>query len=54
MLGRKGFFSLHFYIAAYHQRTLGQELKQDRILEAGTEALAMEGHCLPSCSSCLA
>ena len=50
----KGLFGLHFCIAVHHQRKAGQELKQNRNLEAGTEAEAMEGSCLfpMACSAC--
>ena len=42
------------YLAVHHQRKSGQELKQNRNLEAGTEAKAMEGNCLflMACSAC--
>lgn len=33
-------------------RKSGQELKQDRNLEAGADAEAMEGGCLLVCSAC--
>jgi hypothetical protein len=50
-------FGLHFYTVVCHRRKSGQELKQDRVLEAGAEAEAMEGRCftdlLPlACSAC--
>ena len=48
----KGLFSL--YIGVYHQRKSGQELKWSKILEAGTDAEAMEGFCLLACSPRLA
>jgi hypothetical protein len=35
--GEKGLFGLHFHIAVHHQGKSGQELKQDRILEAGAD-----------------
>ena len=38
----KDFFGLHLYIAVYRWRKSGQELKQDRDLEAGADAEAME------------
>jgi hypothetical protein len=41
--GEKGLFSLHIHIALYHQRKAGQELTQDRNMEAGADAEAMEG-----------
>jgi len=40
--GVKDLFSLHFHITVHHQRKSGQELKQDRSLEAGVDAEAME------------
>jgi hypothetical protein len=40
--GGKGLFILHFHIAALHQWKSGQELKQDRILEAGADAETLE------------
>jgi hypothetical protein len=46
----KGLFYLHVYIIVHHQRKAGQELKQDRNLEAGVDAEAMEGCCLLACS----
>ena len=50
-LERKGFilFGLHFHIIVCQWRKSGQELKQDRNLEAGTDAEAMEGRCLLAC-----
>lgn len=38
-------FSLQFQIAVLYRRKTGQELKQDRNLQAGTEAVAMEVCC---------
>jgi hypothetical protein len=42
-LGVNGLFSLYIHIAVHHQRNSGQELKQVRNLEAGTDVEAMEG-----------
>jgi hypothetical protein len=42
----KGLFSLLFHITVHHQRKSGQELNQNRNLEAGTNAEAMEEYCL--------
>jgi hypothetical protein len=53
-LGGKGLFSLHFHIALHHQRKSGLELTQDRNLEAGADAEAMEGCYLLACFSWLA
>jgi hypothetical protein len=36
---------LHFHIAVHYLRKSGQEIKHGRILEAGTDAEAMEGCC---------
>jgi hypothetical protein len=47
-------FSLHFHVTVHHQRKSGQELTQDRNLEAGADAEAMEGCCLLACFSWLA
>ena len=41
--GGKGLFGLHFHVVADYWLKSGQELKQDRILEAGADAEAMEG-----------
>ena len=41
-------------ITVCHQRKLGQELKQDRNLEAGTDAEAVEEGCLLAFSPWLA
>jgi len=41
--GGKGLFSLHFHIAAHHQRKSGQKLTEGRNLEAGADAEAIEG-----------
>jgi hypothetical protein len=38
-----GLISLDFYITVHHQRKLGQELKQGRNLETGSDAEAMDG-----------
>jgi len=46
-------FDLHFHITVHHQRRSGQELKQDRNLEAEAEAEAMiTGLLLMACSAC--
>jgi hypothetical protein len=50
--GGKGLFSSHFHITVHHQRKSGQELKQDRNLEAGADAEALERCCLLACSGC--
>jgi hypothetical protein len=47
--GEKGLFDLHFCISVHHKRKSGQELKQDRNLEAGADAEAMEGCCILVC-----
>ena len=52
--GARGLFNLHFDIAVHHQRKLWQNFKQERILEAGADAEAMEGCCLPACFTGLA
>ena len=39
----KGLFGLHFHAAVHLWRKSRQELKQERILEAGTDTEAMEG-----------
>jgi hypothetical protein len=41
--GEKGLCGLHFHIVIHHRRKPGQELKQDRNLEAGIDAEAIEG-----------
>jgi hypothetical protein len=41
--GEKDLFGLYFQITIHHQRKSGQELKQDRNLEAEADAEAMEG-----------
>jgi hypothetical protein len=50
-LGRKGkdLFDLLFYIIVHHQMMSGQELKQDRNLETGTDEEAMQECCLLAC-----
>ena len=49
-------FGLHFHITVRLQRKSGQELKQDRNLEAGADAEATEGLLtgilLMACSAC--
>jgi hypothetical protein len=40
--GEKCIFGLHFHVISHHQRKLGQELKQDRNLEAGAGAETMK------------
>lgn len=40
--GRKGLFHSNFHIPVYHQRHWGQELKQNKNMESGAEAEAME------------
>ena len=55
--GWKGLFSLHFHIAVHHQGKSGQELTQDRNLEAGADAEAIGGVLLIglfplACSAC--
>jgi hypothetical protein len=45
----KGFFSLYFHIAVYHQRKSEQVFIQGKNLEAGADAVAMEGCCLLDC-----
>ena len=52
--GGRSLFSLHFHIAVYHQRKLGQEPTEGRNLEAGADAEAMEGCCLLDCFPWLA
>lgn len=47
--GGKGLFNSHFHIDVHHWRKSQQELKHGRILEAGTDAVAMEGSCLVTC-----
>ena len=49
--GEKGLFGLYCHCSVRHQRESGQELKQDRILEAGTDAEATEAYCLLACST---
>jgi hypothetical protein len=44
-MGRTG-LGVHFHITVHHRRKPRQELKQDRNLEAGADAEAMEGCCL--------
>ena len=46
--GGKGLFCLRFHITGHHQRKSGQELKQCRNMEAGTDTEAMEdaAYCL--------
>jgi hypothetical protein len=44
----KGSFVLHFHIIVHHQRKTGQKLNQDRNLEAGADAEAIEC-CLMAC-----
>lgn len=46
MWGEKDLFDLHFHIKVHHQRTSGQEHKQDRNPEAGAAVEAMEECCL--------
>ena len=41
--GGKDLLSVYLHIAIHYQRKSGQELKQDRNLEAGADAEAMEG-----------
>ena len=53
-VGGESLFSLHFYIAAHHQRKSGQELTQGRNLESEADAEAMEGCCLLACFPWLA
>ena len=48
--GGKGLFGFHFQITVHHQKKSGQDLKQDRILRAGTDAEATEGCCFLACS----
>lgn len=48
-LGRKGFISLYFHIAVHHGRESGQKFKQDRNLDAGANADAMEQCCSLAC-----
>ena len=50
---KKGLFDLHFYITIHHQRKPGQEPKQGRNLEAGSDAEAVEECCLLTCSTWL-
>jgi hypothetical protein len=50
---RKGFIWLIIYNTAPHQRKSGQELKQGRNLEAGSDAKTMERYCLLACFSWL-
>jgi hypothetical protein len=38
-------------VTVHHGKKSGQELKQDRNLEAGADAEAMEGCCLLACSA---
>jgi hypothetical protein len=45
----KGVFSLHFHIAVHLQSKSGQELTQDRKLEAGADAEAREEYWLSDC-----
>jgi hypothetical protein len=50
--GRKGFIQIMLPQSCSSLKS-GQELRQDRNLEAGTDAEAMEGCCLPvACSAC--
>jgi hypothetical protein len=53
-LGRKGFIQPTLPHHRSSSKKLRQELKQDRSLEAGTDAEAMEGCCLLACSAWLA
>jgi len=52
-LGGKGLFSLHFHSTVHHWQESGQELKQERNLEAGADAEAMEKCSLLVCLACL-
>jgi len=45
----KGLLGLHFQIVVHHRRKSGQELTQDRNLEAGADAEAVEEGCLLAC-----
>jgi hypothetical protein len=47
------YFSFYFHILIHHWKKSGQELKQDRNLEAGTYAEVMEGFCLLAYSTWL-
>jgi hypothetical protein len=53
-VGAWGLSGLHFHITVHHQKGSGQELKQGRNLEAGTDAEAMEGWCSLACSPWIA
>ena len=44
--GRKGLLGLHFHLIVHHQRKSGQELTQDRNLEAEADIKSMEECCL--------
>ena len=50
--GRRCLFSSYPHI--YHQRKLGQKLRQGKNLEAGADSEALSGCCLLACSSWLA
>ena len=52
--GGKGLFNLYFLIATHYQKKSGQELKQGRNLEAGTDAEAVEECCFLAWSPWLA
>ena len=41
--GGKGFLGLHFHTIVHHWRKSGQELKQNKNLQAGADAEVMEG-----------
>jgi hypothetical protein len=46
----KSSFGLYLHIIVHHWRESGQELKQDRNLEAGADTEAMEVRVLLACS----
>jgi hypothetical protein len=47
--GEKGLFCLHFQVTVYHWGKSGQELKQGKNLEAGTDTEATGERCLLAC-----
>jgi hypothetical protein len=49
--GGTDIFCSRFHAVVHHWRKSEQELKQGWILEAGADAEAMEGRCLPACLS---
>jgi hypothetical protein len=51
--GGKGLFGLHFYIIVHHRRKSGQELKQVRNLEPGSDAETIKEYSVLTFSSWL-